>query len=179
MTAATDTQGLAHAVAKAAVLRGHFTLRSGKTSSFYLDKYRLATQPQILKPVTEALARLVPAQAQLLAGPELGAVALVAVMALQLHKPFIIVRKESKDYGTAKRIEGIFAVGQKVVLVEDVLTTGGAVLSAAAACQAEGLAVLGIIGILNRGKGADENIEKAGFKLLGYLFTEADLGMVE
>lgn len=162
-----------------AVLRGNFTLRSGKTSKFYLDKYRLATQPKILDQVTTELARLIPTEVEILAGPELGAVALVAVLSQKLNKPFLIVRKESKDYGTAKRIEGVFTAGQKIVLVEDVLTTGGAVLSAAAVCREVGLDILGIVGILNRGKGAEENIRAAGIKLLGYLFTEADLGMVE
>ena len=162
-----------------AVLRGQFMLRSGKISRFYLDKYRLATQPQILGPVTEALSELIPTGVQLLAGPELGAVALVAALSLKVQKPFLIIRKSVKDYGTNKRIEGTFESGQSVLLVEDVLTTGGAVLSAAQACKEAGLNVVGIVAILNRGKGAEENIAQAGFKFLGALYTEADLGMVE
>lgn len=175
----TSRLELAQLIKAHAVLRGQFTLRSGKTSAFYLDKYRLTTQPGLLKPVCAALVPLVPSEAELLAGPELGAVALVAVLSIEMSKPFIVVRKESKEYGTAKRIEGVYHKNQKIVLVEDVLTTGGAALSAAEVCRAEGLEVLGIVGILNRGKGAEKNIQKAGFKLLGYLFTEADLGMVE
>jgi orotate phosphoribosyltransferase len=175
----TALAALARKVAELAVLKGSFVLRSGQTSRFYLDKYRLATQPQVLKLLADNLCGLVPPAADVLAGPELGAVPLVAAMALQLNKPFVIVRKETKDYGTARRIEGIFKPGQKIVLVEDVLTTGGAVLSAAAACQKEGLTVLGIVGVLNRNKGVKENIAKAGFQFLGALFTEADLGMAE
>ncbi len=170
---------LARQVAEVAVLKGQFVLRSGKTSKFYLDKYRLATQPQILSAVSKALAARVPAKAQLLAGPELGAVPLVAVISLELNKPYVIVRKQSKEYGTSKRIEGVYSKGQSVVLIEDVLTTGGAVISAAEACRDEGLDILGVLGILNRNKGVEDNLLKAGFPFLGALFSEADLGMVE
>jgi len=99
----------------AAYLEGDFLLRSGKRSKYYLDKYRFETRPELLRPIGERIAAVVRehvADATRLAGPELGAVALAASASLASGLPFLIVRKAAKDYGTSKRIEGVYDHGE-------------------------------------------------------------------
>ena len=101
-----------------ALLEGDFVLRSGKRSRYYLDKYRFETRPELLGPLGELIAqqaREADPEAELLAGPELGAVALAAAASLAGRLPFLIVRGEAKAYGTANRIEGAFEPGRRVV----------------------------------------------------------------
>src|SRR6266545_3702341 len=109
-----------------AVLRGSFRLRSGATSSYYIDKYLFTTRPDLLRRIAAEFANLLPPNTQRLAGPVLGAVPLVTAVALQSNLPSLIVRTDKpKDYGTNKQIEGTLEAGERVVLVEDVVTTGG------------------------------------------------------
>ena len=124
---------LADALRDAALLEGDFVLRSGKRSSYYLDKYRFGTRPDLLRPLGEAIAAAVAEhepEAVRLAAPELGAVPLAAAASLESGLPFVIVRGEAKEYGTANRIEGAFEPGECVCLVEDVVTSGGAAIEA-------------------------------------------------
>jgi orotate phosphoribosyltransferase len=118
---------LAAGIREAAYLEGDFVLRSGRHSSYYLDKYRFETRPELLQPLGEQLAALVAEHepdAVRLAAPELGAVAIAAATSLVSGLPFVIVRKEAKDYGTANRLEGSFEPGERVCLIEDVRETG-------------------------------------------------------
>ena len=127
-----------------AYLEGDFVLRSGRRSRYYLDKYRFETRPDLLRPLGERIAAAVAEHepdAERLAGPELGAVALAAAASLESGLPFLIVRKEAKDYGTANRLEGVFEEGECVCLVEDVVTSGGAALEAVEALREAGLVV--------------------------------------
>ena len=124
-----------------ALLEGDFVLRSGRRSSWYLDKYRFETEPAILRALGDALAEAVgecEPDAVRLAGPALGAVALAASAAMASGLPFIIVRGETKEYGTAKRIEGPFEPGELVCLLEDVVTSGGALAEAVSASGTRG-----------------------------------------
>jgi len=124
-----DDAALLAAIREHAYLEGDFVLRSGKRSTYYLDKYRFETVPELLEALGARLAARiaeVEPDAQRLAGPELGAVALAAAASLASRLPFLIVRGEAKDYGTANRLEGAFEPGERVVLVEDVVTSGGA-----------------------------------------------------
>ena len=124
---------LGAALREAAYLEGDFLLRSGRRSKYYLDKYRFETRPDLLGPLGEAIAAAVvehePAAVRL-AGPELGAVALAAAASLAGGLPFLIVRKEAKGYGTSNQLEGVYAEGECVCLVEDVVTSGGAAIEA-------------------------------------------------
>ena len=108
-------------------------LRSGQRSRYYVDKYRFATDPVMLEQlgarVAQAVAGADPSAVRL-AAPELGAVPLAAAASLSSHLPFVIVRKETKDYGTGNRLEGEFSPGERVCLLEDVVTTGGASVDA-------------------------------------------------
>ena len=118
-----------------ALLEGDFVLRSGRRSSYYLDKYRFETRPELLGPLGERLAaaaREHEPDAVRLAGPALGAVALAASASLASGLPFVIVRDSAKEYGTANRLEGPFEAGEVVCLIEDVVTSGGALAEAVA-----------------------------------------------
>ena len=125
-----------------AYLEGDFVLRSGRRSNYYLDKYRFETRPELLSALGEHIAATVSEHepdAVRLAGPELGAVALAAAASLSSGLPFLIVRKAAKEYGTANRLEGVFEPGERVCLVEDVVTSGGAVVEALDALREAGL----------------------------------------
>ena len=170
---------LARRLAERALLHGDFVLRSGRRSSVYLDKYRFETDPALLGPLAEALAEMakrVEPTADRLAGPELGAVPLVTALALQDGRPFVIVRGQAKDYGTANRLEGVFEPGERVLLVEDIVTSGGAALEAAFALREAGLTVENALCVLDRGEGGNESL--AAIRVtLHPLFVRADLGL--
>lgn len=167
---------LAKRISDLALLRGEFTLRSGRKSNYYLDKYRFETQPDVLKALGVMIAQRVPPEIDRLAGPELGAVALAAAAAIECNKPFVLVRNRKKDYGTSKQIEGVLQPGERVLIVEDVLTTGGQVIESVQSLRDAGAIVDHIIAIIDRQEGARQNIEAAGLKL-DALFTTTDLGV--
>src|SRR5262249_1190733 len=111
-------------IVAAAYLRGDFVLSSGAHSNYYLDKYLFETKPGILRRVAAFLAELVPPGTDRIAGPELGAVALATALSLEVGLPFVISRRAAKDYSTSKLIEGELYPGERVIVVEDVITTG-------------------------------------------------------
>lgn len=149
----------------AAVLRGQFTLRSGRTSTFYVDKYRFQVRPALLRRVAARLTEMIPTGTERLAGVELGAVPLVTAVSLASGLPFVIVRKGAKDHGTANLIEGEPLEGAAVTLVEDICTTGGAALEAAEKITLAGGRLLGIRIVLDRGEGGLDAIRAAGHQV--------------
>jgi orotate phosphoribosyltransferase len=153
---------LARDMKNVALLEGDFVLRSGRRSRYYFDKYLFECDPGILRRLGVELARLVPEGTQRLACPELGAVLLGGAVSMETGLPLCIVRKEAKEYGTSKPIEGHLEAGEKVCLIEDVLTTGGAALAAAEKVRAAGAEIVGLVGVLDREEGAAENLAAAG-----------------
>ncbi|PWU17800.1 MAG: orotate phosphoribosyltransferase [Candidatus Rokuibacteriota bacterium] len=151
-----------------AYLEGDFVLRSGRRSRYYLDKYRFETRPDLLGEIGGRLARRigeVEPDADRLAGPELGAVALAAAASLASGLPFLIVRKESKEYGTAQRLEGEHRSGELVCLVEDVVTTGGAAVEAVHALRAAGLECRHAVCVVDREEGGSDALARAAVRL--------------
>jgi len=151
-----------------ALLEGDFVLRSGRRSSWYLDKYRFETEPEILRALGVCLADATQEhepEAVRLAGPALGAVALAASAAMASDLPFIIVRGETKEYGTAKRIEGPFERGELVCLIEDVVTSGGALAEAVSALRDEGLVVRNAVCVVDREEGGSDALARLGVRL--------------
>jgi len=151
-----------------ALLEGDFVLRSGRRSSWYLDKYRFETDPHVLRALGERLAEAArehEPDAVRLAGPALGAVALAASAAMASGLPFIIVRGETKEYGTAKRIEGPFERGELVCLFEDVVTSGGALAEAVSALRDEGLEVRNAVCVVDREEGGSDALARLGVRL--------------
>jgi orotate phosphoribosyltransferase len=163
-------------IKETAYLEGDFTLRSGKKSKYYLDKYLFETCPDILKTLGEEFARHVTGDVTLIAGAELGGVALAAATAIATGKNWIIIRNSKKDYGTAKLVEGVLKKDDVVLLVEDIATTGGQVLEAAKIITDSGASIKKIICVIDRKQGAEENITKAGYKF-DKLLTKDDLGI--
>jgi orotate phosphoribosyltransferase len=163
-----DDEALRRALREHAYLEGEFVLRSGRRSRYYLDKYRFETRPELLEEIGVRIAhtasRVEPA-ADRLAGPELGAVALAAAASLASRLPFLIVRKEAKGYGTDRRVEGAFAPGELVCLVEDVVTSGGAALEAVDALRGAGLEVRNAVCVVDREEGGGETLAAAGVHL--------------
>ncbi len=167
---------LARRIAESAILRGSFTLRSGRTSSYYIDKYLFLTQPEVLAELGAMIAPHLPPQTTRLAGAELGGIPLVTAASLATGLPCVYVRNTRKEYGTGKQLEGRLEAGDKVVILEDVATTGGQAVEAARAITDAGAEVLAVIATVDRQEGARENIEKAGFRFEA-LFTKSDLGV--
>jgi orotate phosphoribosyltransferase len=151
-----------------ALLEGDFVLRSGKRSKYYLDKYRFETSPELLAPlgerISEAVQAFEPAAARL-AAPALGAVALAAAASLASGLPFIIVRDAAKEYGTGNRIEGPYEDGELVCLVEDVVTSGGALAEAIAALREAGLVVRNAVCVVDREEGGSDALARLGVRL--------------
>ena len=162
------TDRLAQALVEHAYLEGDFLLRSGRRSRYYLDKYRFETRPDLLQPLGERIAAAVAEHAPdatRLAGPELGAVALAASASLQSGLPFIIVRKAAKEYGTAKRIEGPFEEGECICLIEDVVTSGGALAEAVSAVREAGLECRTAVCVVDREEGGVDALARHAVRL--------------
>ena len=159
---------LGAALSEHAYLEGDFVLRSGRRSRYYLDKYRFETRPDLLGPLGELIAvavREFEPEASRLAGPELGAVALAAAASLSSGLPFLIVRKEAKNYGTANRLEGVAEEGELVCLVEDVVTSGGAAVEAIEVLRGAGLRVGTAVCVVDREEGGADELARAGVRL--------------
>jgi orotate phosphoribosyltransferase len=171
------TDELRDAIREHAYLEGDFVLRSGRCSSYYLDKYRFETRPDLLEAIAGRIADQVAEhepEAARLAGPELGAVALVAATSLVSGLPFLIVRKETKGYGPGNRLEGVHEPGDRICLVEDVVTSGGAALHAIAALREAGLECRTAVCVVDREEGGVDELARHGVRLRP-LFRASDL----
>ena len=169
---------LAERIKEAAYLEGDFTLRSGRKSKYYLDKYLFETEPDVLRSLGEMFAAYVGETTTRIAGAELGGVALAAAASMASGKPFVIMRNAKKDYGTGKAFEGKVDKSDRVLVVEDIATTGGQVLEAARVITSLGARVERIVCVIDRQEGARENIEGAGF-VFETLFCKGDLGITD
>lgn len=159
---------LAARVRAAAVLEGDFLLRSGRRSRFYVDKYRFGTRPDLLAEIGDALAERIAAiepDATRIAAPEVGAIALAAAASLRSGLPFVIVRKTPKMYGTNQRLEGVFEAGERVVVVEDVVTSGGAAIDSVHALRAAELVCETVICVVDREEGGAAAMAADGIML--------------
>src|SRR5437763_14891121 len=159
---------LRSAIVEHAYLEGDFVLRSGRRSRYYLDKYRFQTRPDILRALGKRIAGEVAAHAPdatRLAAPELAAVALAAAASLESGLPFLIVRKEAKEYGTGNRLEGPYDDGECVCLVEDVVTSGGALLESIGALREVGLVVHTAVCVVDREEGGADALARQAVRL--------------
>jgi orotate phosphoribosyltransferase len=155
-----------------AVKFGEFELSHGGTSDYYVDKYLFETDPHCLRLIASAFAERVGSET--LAGVALGAVPLVAVTSAETDTPYVIVRKEAKEYGTGNRIEGRLSDGESVVVLEDIATTGRSALDAVEALRDAGATVERVLVVVDRGEGAQELLADAGVEL-DALVTAEDL----
>lgn len=176
----TDAE-LREGLVAAAYLEGDFLLRSGKRSRYYLDKFRFETRPDLLGALGERIAAAVrrhEPEAVRLAAPVLGAVPLAAAASLAGGLPFVIVRDEAKTYGTANRLEGAYETGEVVCLVEDIVTSGGALVESVAAVREAGLVVRSAVCVVDREEGGADALARLAVRLRP-LFRVKDLLQTE
>ncbi len=152
---------------------GSFTLASGKTSSYYVDIKKAITRPELLRTIGDAMAPYA-ARADRIAGVELGAVPIAAVVSLASGKPYLMVRKATKEHGTKKEFEGELAKGDKVLFVEDVITTGGTLRGAIERLRAHGAAIEDVVAVVDREEGGKISLAEITVRLHA-LVTAKDL----
>jgi orotate phosphoribosyltransferase len=155
-------------------LTGRFVLRSGRVADTYFDKYRFEADPALLRAIAEMLARRLPAGTEVLAGLELGGIPLVTVLSQVTGLPAAFVRKEAKAYGTRRYAEGAALAGRRVVLIEDVVSTGGALLDQIAKLDADGIRPIAALCVIDRETGGREALAAVGVPL-DALFTYAQI----
>ena len=174
MDALTDRTVLAARIHAASHLTGTFTLRSGVVSNEYFDKYMFESDPALLRAVAAACLELVPAGIDALAGLELGGVPLATVLSQVTGLPAGFVRKQAKPYGTHRLAEGFDVAGRRLVVVEDVVTSGGAVVDSCRALRSEGAEVAVALCVIDREAGGPANLAEIGVELRP-LFTMTQL----
>lgn len=152
---------------------GSFTLASGKTSSYYVDIKKAITRPELLRTIGDAMAPYA-ARADRIAGVELGAVPIAAAVSLASGKPYLMVRKATKEHGTKKEFEGELAKGDKVLFVEDVITTGGTLRGAIERLRAHGAAIEDVVAVVDREEGGKISLAEITVRLHA-LVTAKDL----
>lgn len=167
-------EGLAKDINAVARLSGTFTLRSGQVATEYFDKYRFEADPAMLQRLARRMAPLVPPETEMLAGLELGGVPIATALSFVTGLPTAFVRKKAKNYGTCKAVEGGDVRGRRVTLIEDVITTGGAVVDAARMMRDEGADILAVVCAIWRGEGAPHIAQLPDVPVMCAL-TKADL----
>lgn len=179
---AMDNAQLSKAIADAALLRGDFTLRSGRKSKYYLDKYLFETQPAILREIGLRIGTIVndlggADAVDRLAGAELGGIPLVTAASLATGLPSVLIRNQKKGYGTSKQLEGKLDQGDRIIFIEDVITSGGQTIEAAKTLRDVGANLVAVIVVLDRQEGARQRIEQEAGCPVHALFTKTDLGI--
>jgi orotate phosphoribosyltransferase len=165
---------LARRIYERARLTGEFRLRSGAVSNEYFDKFQFESDPSLLREIAQALARLLPEGVDLLAGLELGGVPLAVVASQECGVPTVFVRKHAKQYGTGHLAEGAEVAGRRVVVVEDVVTSGGQVIESCHALRERDAEVAVVLCVIDREAGGRDNLAGEGLQLRS-LFTMNEL----
>ena len=155
-------------------LKGTFLLRSGRTSDEYFDKYLFEGDPALLKAIAEHLASLVPENADALAGLEMGGIPVATMLSQVTGLPALFVRKKAKEHGTCKLAEGGAVSGRRLLVVEDVVTSGGQIVESTNELRTLGATVSDVLCVIDRESGGRENLEREGLQLHP-LFTMTEL----
>lgn len=165
---------VAKKVMESSFITGEFLLRSGQISNEYFDKYRFEAQPALLKQVAELMVPLIPEDAELLAGLEMGGIPLATMLSQLTGIPTVFVRKKSKEYGTREFAEGNNVDGKQVVIVEDVITSGGQLLLSAADLRQAGANITHAVAVIDRQSGGILAAQEIGIDLR-CVFTMSEL----
>lgn len=174
LSSTTDVVSLARRVNQVSRLTGSFRLRSGRMATEYFDKYQLEADPVLLADIASGMSALVPPETEVLAGLETGGIPLVTALAAITGLPTAFVRKEAKSYGTARLAEGADVAGRRVAVIEDVITTGGQVLSSVSSLRQLGAMVDSVLVVVDREEGGTQALHEAGLRLHP-LLTRAQL----
>jgi orotate phosphoribosyltransferase len=172
---ALDRAGLAAEITARCRLEGEFVLRSGRVAHHYFDKYRFEADPRLLAAVARHLEPLVPPDTEVLAGLELGGVPIAVALSSRTGLPVCYVRKKAKEYGTARLAEGADVEGRRLLVVEDVVTTGGQVALSTQDLRDRGAKITTALCVIDRRDGTPTPLDDASLTLLA-LFTSTDLG---
>jgi orotate phosphoribosyltransferase len=164
---------LARRIYQVSRITGDFRLRSGATSHEYFDKYLFEADPKLLQDIAQALLPLLPENAEVLAGLEMGGIPIATVLSQLSGLPTLFVRKTAKEYGTCKLAEG-GSVQRKLVMIEDVVTSGGQIIESARSLRHAGAEIVGVLSVIDREAGGVDNLDREGLNLKS-LFTMADL----
>lgn len=156
---------LARRIYEVAHLTGRFTLRSGRVSEEYFDKYQFESDPVLLDDIARAMAPMVPEETEVLAGLELGGIPVVTALSRVTGLPAAFVRKKAKEYGTARFAEGAAVAGKQVLVVEDVVTSGGQVVLSTADLRGIGATVTDVVCVIDRSEGGTETLAREGLAL--------------
>jgi orotate phosphoribosyltransferase len=168
-------QDLAKHIYDIAYIQGEFKLRSGQISNVYFDKYQFETRPNLLNYITEHICRsILPNDFDLLAGLEMGGIPIATALGLKTGKSMVFVRKKAKEYGTAKFIEGPNVHNQTLLIIEDVVTSGGQIISSVNDLRKEGAIIEKAICVIDREQGGSEKLKENGIELIS-LFTMKQL----
>ena len=151
-------------------ITGEFVLRSGKISNEYFDKYQFESRPELLTEIAKQLLPLLPNDFDAFAGLEMGGIPIATALSIETNKPIVFVRKKAKEYGTCKFAEGVDIVNKKIVVVEDVVTSGGQVILSTKDLRAAGAIIEDAICVINRESGGREKLAANGINLQS-LFT--------
>ena len=169
-----DKIELAKAIYETSKIKGKFRLRSGAISNEYFDKYLFEAQPAILKAIAKSMSPMIPKGTEVLAGLEMGGIPIATMLSQFSSIPALFVRKKPKDYGTCKLAEGGEIAGKNIVIVEDVVTSGGQIKLSAKDLREEGAVIETVLCVIDREFGGRENLEKVGLSLMA-LFTKSEL----
>jgi orotate phosphoribosyltransferase len=165
---------LARRIYEISNLRGEFTLRSGVVADRYFDKYRFESEPELLAEIARAMAPLIASGVDALAGLEMGGIPLVTALSRETGLPALFVRKQAKEYGTRKLAEGGEIKGRRLLVVEDVVTSGGQILLSTGDLRDRGAAVEKAVCVIDRESGGREKLAEGGVELLA-LFRRSEL----
>jgi orotate phosphoribosyltransferase len=170
----TDRRSVAAAIYAAAHIEGEFLLRSGTVATEYFDKYLFEADPILLRRIAEGLVSSIPDDTQALAGLELGGVPIAVMLSQLTGIPALFVRKQAKTYGTCRLAEGGDVSGRRLLIVEDVVTTGGQIILSAADLRAQGAVIERALCVIDREAGGTEKLAEAGIALTA-LFGSSEL----
>lgn len=165
---------LAKSIFETAYITGEFLLRSGKISNEYFDKYQFESNPEILSAVAEHLSEMIDFEFDYLAALEMGGIPIATAISIKLNKPMIFVRKKAKEYGTQKFAEGPSIIGKTLLVIEDVVTSGGQIIISTEQLRNEGAKIEKALCVIDRESGGKEALQKEGISLIP-LFTMTDL----
>lgn len=165
---------LARRIAEVSQLSGRFMLRSGTEADTYFDKYLFESDPELLRSIADHMAPLIPTDTEVLAGLELGGIPVVTALSLATGLPSVFVRKEAKEYGTAKLAEGPDIDGRRLVIVEDVVTTGGQIVQSTKDLRERNAIVSTALCVIDRQAGGEANLAAIDLELRS-AFVRSDL----
>ncbi len=169
-----ELEELARRIYEVAHLTGEFALRSGITTGEYFDKYQFEADPVLLDAIAEAMVPLIPAGTEVLAGLEMGGIPVVTALGRQTGLPCAFVRKEAKPYGTCRLAEGADTVGRQVLIIEDVVTSGGQIILSTKDLRALGATITDALCVIDREQGGAGSLAENDITLHA-LLTATDL----